>query len=466
MTVAGRSVFQLLIPAGLSLQLSACAIKDPPSQQLIVNEALPPGTSVPSRWVARNANRAAVTQGWVTTFHDPILSALVAEANANNPDLAATAARVDAAREALVIAGAPLFPAISLDATGKRTRDLDAGETLKHRGGRLNILWEVDVWGRIRSSQAASVAGYEAAAEDEEFARLSLAALVARSWYVNSELIQRIALARQEIRIYSELLKLVREKRKAGQVDLIDVYQAEASVNAAQAGLVQAQEKSSTAIRSLEILLGRYPGHELKARNSYVTPPPTVPAGLPASLLSRRPDVLASERLVAAAFYNVQVAKLSLLPAISLTGAGGRLVDPGLSLLGFTPDYLQLGANLLQPIFQGGALQAQIKVASAEQRVAVASYGQSILLAFKEVETSLANEEYLRRRLDYLNAELNDRTQTVRIAYEKYRAGNIDLQSFLQFQEKQVAVQEEVIVAQGAILTNRIDLHLALGGSF
>jgi len=464
--LARYRTLQLVMAACLLVQLGGCAIEDPPGQRAVLDQALPPTTTIPRNWSAKTANPAAVDQGWVSTFNDPTLTSLVHEANANNLNLQATAARVDAAREALVIVGAPLFPAVSLDVSGKETHDIGANETFKHHGGKLNVSWELDVWGRVRSGQAASTAGYEAAAEDEAFARLSVAALVARSWYVNSEWLQRIELAKQEIFIYSSLLKIVREKRKAGQVDLIDVYQAEASVKAAQVGLVGAQEKSSTAIRSLEILLGRYPSQELKAKARYAKAPPEVPAGLPASLLSRRPDVLASERLVVAAFYNVQVAKLSMLPAISLTGRAGRLVDPGLSLLGLSPDFYQLGANLLQPIFEGGALQAQVKVASAEQRAAVASYGQAVLLAFKEVETALANEDFFRRRLRYLDAELKDRIETVRIATEKYRAGNIDLQSLLQFQEKRLAVQEEVITAQGAILTNRIDLYLALGGSF
>lgn len=448
------------------LQLGGCAVEEPPDRAAVLAEALPPKARVPTDWSSQEANTAAVSQDWVASFKDPILTSLVAEAMANNPDLKVAAARVDAASEALVIAGAPLYPSVSLGAGADRTWNGDEGDSASRTGGDLAVVWELDIWGRVRSERAASRAEFQAAAEADAFARLSLAALVARSWYVNSELLQLIELGRKEVALYSNLLDLVREQEAAGRVGLLDVYQSQASLAGAEAALVKAEERSSESIRSLEILLGRYPGNELEARNRFVAPPPQPPAGLPASLLSRRPDVLAAERQVEAAFYDVKVAELSLLPSFDLTASAGRLVDLSLGLLGLTPNFLQIGANLLQPVFEGGALRAEIQAASAEQRAAVAAYGQAAIVAFKEVETTLANESYFRSRLQYLQDELESWTATVTLATARYDAGNFDLQNLLQFQERQILAEAEVIQAEAGILTNRVDLFLALGGDF
>jgi multidrug efflux system outer membrane protein len=204
----------------------------------------------------------------------------------------------------------------------------------------------------------------------------------------------------------------------------------------------------------------------LKVSESFVPIPPPVEAGLPASLTERRPDLVAAERQVLAAFRNLEASKLALLPDIALTVEGGRVSDRLLDLLLLNPILFRSALQVFVPVYQGGALRAKIKIATAQQGQALAAYGSAALNAFREVEIALTNEVLLAEYLKYEEDAVHDRTEAVRIATLKYKAGATDLLSVLQLQTDQIATEVELIKARNAQLANRINLHLALGGSF
>jgi outer membrane protein TolC len=249
-------------------------------------------------------------------------------------------------------------------------------------------------------------------------------------------------------------------------VDDLDVAEAGSALNGAQAQRRVAQGQYIEARRALEVLAGRYPAAEVDVATVFAALPPPVPAGLPSELLQRRPDLLAIEQRVLAAFRLQEAAKLSLLPSIVLTAEGGRLSDQLLSTLRLNPWIAHVGVGVSGPVYQGGALIARIKAATAEQELILARYGSAVLRAFFEVETALTNELLLGQRLEYEQRARDDRIQTVRIATLRYKAGAIDLLSVLQLQAAQISSQASVIRLRAARLSNRINLHLALGGSF
>jgi outer membrane protein TolC len=183
-------------------------------------------------------------------------------------------------------------------------------------------------------------------------------------------------------------------------------------------------------------------------------------------LLDRRPDVLAAHDRVIAAFYDVEVAKLARLPAISLSAAAGRLFDPSLAIIGANPDFLRLGIALLQPIFQGGALQAQVFKMTSVQAEATAAYGQTVLNAFAEVETKMANESLLSQRLAESRAAYKNATEAVSVGIDNYKAGTIDMVGVVNLTEFAVGRRIDVIQSQAALLSNRVALYLALGESY
>ena len=183
-------------------------------------------------------------------------------------------------------------------------------------------------------------------------------------------------------------------------------------------------------------------------------------------MTERRPDLVAAERNVLAAFRTLEASKLALRPDITLTAEGGRVSDRLLDVLLLNPILFRSALQVFVPIYQGGALRAGIKIATAQQAQALAAYGSAALNAFREVEIALTNEALLAEYLKYEQDAVRDRAEAVRIATVKYKAGATDLLSVLQLQTDQIATQIELIKARNAQLDNRINLHLALGGSF
>jgi NodT family efflux transporter outer membrane factor (OMF) lipoprotein len=453
------------------LLFAACDTPVPPSNEAILEDALPVGTLVPAAWSTSGAPSSAVNGDWVSTFRDQNLTSLVNEALNNNRDLVAAVARVEAAAQLVVISGAALQPQIGLEASGQSSRLSDDGlfagdRTNQLRGAAVAASWEIDLWGRLRSDQAATAALANSIADEAGYLQQSIATTVARSWIANIEIAQLAAVSREATSFYENLLNLTNDKAAAGQVSDFDVVQARSRVTAARASTNQIQSAQNEAIGTLEVLLGRYPALTLRPASSFPRMPGSLPAsGLPLSLLDRRLDVVAAQNRVKAAFFDVQVAELTRLPGISLNAAGGMLLDPSLALLGTSPDYLRIGVNLLQPIFAGGAIDANVARMTSRQAAAVAEYGQTVLQSFMEVETALANERAFRAELANWQASLRDATEALALANDRYIEGTIDMTGLLFVQQFQLERQVNVIQAQSALLNNRVLLYMALGES-
>ncbi len=452
---------------------SGCALSRPPAQEEVVQEALPEGTRIPSQW-STETNAALVADDWLRLFNDPALEALVAEAIGNNPDLRQAAALVEMARQTVTVVGSQLYPQIGapIGVAGTVADTYASGshsEEESFYGSNFEyvaVFWEIDLWGRLRAQREASAAKYQATALDYAFARQSLAATVAKSWYLAIETGQLLALAEESVRIYTELLDLVQVRQSAGKVTDLDVAEASANLNTASSALHAAQGQYSEARRNLERLLGRYPAGELAVARSFVPVPPPVRAGLPATLLERRPDLVAAEKQVLAAFRQQEAAKLDLLPNVAFTLDAGRLSDGLTSLLRINPWLLHGTIGMDIPIYTGGALRAQVEIATAQQSRVISRYGGTLLRAFYEVEVALTNEAILVPQLQEEVKAYNDYREAVRLARIRYLAGAGDMLNVLLLQEKALASQSQVIQLRNARLANRINLHLALGGGF
>ena len=453
--------------AAVGVNFCGCALHRPPPHPTIVDQALPKATPLPPAWSA-TPNAENVENGWVKSFNDHGLETVVSEAIANNLDLRQSAAQVEAARQSVIVVGSKLKPQVNAPLAAATTRSTDHDVTQQKQSSSVlvGVSWELDVWGRLRSQRAAAQENYEAIALDYAFARQSLAATTAKSWYLAIETRQLLKLAAESVDLYTKLLELVKVRRAAGKVADLDVAEAGYQLDEAQTQLVVAQGLYSESRRTLEVLVGRYPAAELQVAEAFVPMPPPITPGLPSSLLERRPDIVAAEHQVLAAFRTQEAARLARLPSFSLNLEGGRLSDPLLSVLGLNPWMIHSMVGMLVPIYQGGALQAQIKIATAEQEQSIAHFGGVALRAFNEVEVSLTNEQLLAERLPFTENSVLDHTEAVRVANLRYKAGTMDLLSVLQLQEGQIQSQVDLIKLHNTQLANRINLHLALGGSF
>ena len=450
--------------AACIVALTGCSLSTPPAHDEVVTRALPESTAIPPAWQA-DPGTADVAGNWLKSLHDPVLDGLVREALANNPDLRQAAQRVTIANQSVIVAGAPLLPQVGVVAGARSTRD-DNGDTANTTDIYAGVAWELDVWGRLRAQRAASAAQAAATKLDYAWARQSLAATVAKAWYLTTGTWQSLALAEQSVDVFDKLLKLVTVRRTAGKTTDLDVADARANLATAQAAVETARQHYGEARRALELLLGRYPGAEIEAAQVYPPLGPPVGAGIPSTLLDRRPDIKAAEREVLAAFRLQEAAQLALLPDFSISLVGGRLDDQLLSAQGLSPwlGSAAIGASL--PVYAGGALRAQIQITTARQVQAAARYGAVTLGAFREVENALANEQLLARRLTLVESALRARSEAVRIATIQYRAGSRDLLWVSSLQSDEIATRQSVIRLRALQRINRIQLYLALGGSF
>ena len=441
----------------------ACAVKKPPPPADQLAGILPATTVVPPEWRATQGPDGAVVIDWLQTFQDAQLETLVEEGLAHNLDLKAAVARVDGAAALATAARSLLYP--QLTATGL-AGVVDRDGVRDRSGLVLGVTWELDVWGRVRAAGASADAARDAFAADSLAARQSIAALVATLWYqtITTERLRLTAVAAATL--YSELVDLVRTKNEVGQVGAQDLALAGADLDRAR----RRERTFATSLqqiqRSLEVLIGRYPAAELALAANLPAVPAAVPDGLPSELLERRPDLVAAERRVASAFHAVQSAKAARLPRFTLTGGGGQSSSELIRLIGAGTGFWRAGIELFAPIFLGGALQAQVRNATADQEEALALFGQAALRAFSEVETSLASEQLLADQEKYLASVLAQDTEALRLGRIRYQAGATDLLHVLQMQARVLDSQLGLETLHNDRLANRIALHLALGGGF
>jgi len=441
---------------------SACALKKPPDAAAIQEDALP-SVKVPDKWVAPGSAAGTVADNWLVTFHDDQLNATVAEAIVNNADLRVAATRVEQAILYARLAGATLYPSVDLFARGGGKM---SGDNSGLQGAALSLTWELDLWGRVRYARAAATADAGAAQADFEFARQSIAATVARSWFLATEAGLQLEVARQTVIRGEDLVRLAQTRSKVGVGNDEEIEIALANVGMYRDGVRQLELAREQALRALEILIGHYPAAAAQVSARFPVQPDPVPAGLPSELLERRPDVIAAERRVAAAFNRIGEAKAARLPTIALTtGLSGVSSDLFVLKERNNPVW-NLGASLLMPIYRGGALKTQVDIRTAEQKQAVAAYAAVGLRAFGEVENALAAEFAARDRERILIETQAHNQRALDVVQTQFKVGSTDLRFVNERQLALISTNAAVIRVQAEQRVQRVNLHLALGGSF
>lgn len=449
-----------LVAVALAMAMAGCALSPPPTAEEIQKDALA-HTLVPPAFRAGGV-AAPVADRWLASFEDPALTALVIEALAFNADLRASAARVEQAAGYVKVAGASLLPSVAVFGTGGDKSGGGGGL----QGVFLNAKLELDVWGRVRYETAAAQEQSAAVAADYAYARQSLAATVAKAWFVAIEAGLQRGIALNAVRSSEALQGVAQERLRIGNGNEQAVAQSRATVGTYRDTLRQIEQAREQALRALELLLGRYPAAEIAVADRLSPMPPPVPVGMPSQLLERRPDMVAAERRVAAAFDRVGEARAAQLPRISLTAGGSSVSSSLLELKDTSNPIWSVGGNLLAPIYQGGALRAQVEIRSAEQKQAVADYARTGQRAFGEVENALAADIALRERDDILAATIRDSERALELAQIQYRVGVIDLRGVEQNQLSLYVARMSRLRVQTERLAQRVNLYLALGGGF
>jgi len=445
-----------------TLALTACALRDLPPREEIAKQAAP-NLTPPAQWVAPGGSAGTVTGNWLAEWNDPSLDALVTEALAYNTDLRTAAARVDLAAAYVRAASSPIWPQVNLLARGGGKM---GGDSTGLQGVGLFASWELDLWGRVRAEKAGAEMQYESARLDAEYARQSVAALVAKAWVIAIEARLEKARTDEMLKAAEQLASLARDRLRVGIGDEYEVALAQANVESFRDTARSLELAYANALRALETLIGRYPAAAVAVATMLPHWPGDVPVGLPSELLERRPDFVAAERRVAAAFYRTEEAKAARLPRFSLVASLTTLSSEMFVLKSRDNPVFSAGANLLQPIFLGGYLQSQVDARTAEQQAAVADYGKVTVKAFGEVEGALSAGFAAAEREEILNRSVRDNTRALELANVRYRVGSGDLRGVQQQQLALYSAQVALLRVQSDRLVQRVNLHLALGGSF
>jgi len=459
----------------LSLGLGACALTDKERQS--------PGiaSNMPAAYAEPSPSGAAVTApDWWRSFNSDELSALIAAALRANPDLAIATERILQAEVQVRIAGASLLPELGFGAgTSRRKTHPDGGSWSTSDGSNaaFSASYEIDLWGRNAAGVRAAASSLRATRYDFETVRLTLVTSVASTYFQVLSLRGRLATARENLVIAERVFAVVNARVRNGAASALDLARQQAAVLSQRASIPPLELQERQTLFALALLLGRPPegfnaGTGTASTNAAVAANltdlavPRVAPGLPAELLTRRPDLTSAEAQLAAANANVTVARAALLPSIQLTGSAGLASNVLLNFMSAPAAALALGASLAQTIFDGGRLRGQVDVAASRERELIESYRKSILAALADVESALASSSRTADQELLQQQVLEQARFALRLAEIRYREGVDDLLTLLDAQRTLFQAQDQLAQTRLSRLQASIGLFKALGGGW
>jgi outer membrane protein, multidrug efflux system len=413
-------------------------------------------------------------QPWWTVFRDATLAELIKTSLANNYDLAASVTRVEQAREIAAQARSQYFPAIGYlslltyghnQFTGSPASNLPGAQGFLL--GIVNAAWDADLWGRIRRTNEAARAELFASEDVRRGVMLTLTSDVSQAYFELLGLRYELEIAQEATQSYTATLKLFNKRLQEGVGNMLQTSRAAADMETAAAAVPELERVIALKENQISVLLGKNPG-PIRTKITLLdeTVPPEVPAGLPSSLLERRPDVLAAAQRVRSANAQIGVAQAAFFPSIGITTFFGKLSTPLADLTSSNTNAWSLGASVSGPIYQGGALKAQKRQAIAYWQQTRVEYLNTALNAFREVsDTLVSREKYEATRVEQVLA-VQSNQDAVRLAQMRYLDG---LSSYFEVLEAQQRLFPARLALAQTEINRRlviVQLYRALGGGW
>ena len=450
---------KISLTLALSVLLSACSLTTPVPQT---------GVQAPAQWNQNPDTLIWPQARWWDNYQAPQLAELMAKARTGNLDLASAATRLLRADAQLRQSGASLLPQLDGGVSGRRSGTQgQSGSVGNSFGATLNASYEVDFWGRNRAAVSAAQASLNASRYDLEAVAITTDASVANTWFNLVANQARLQLAEDNLSAAERVLAIVEARYRYGADDSLALSQQRALVAQLRANLPALQQQTLQSRNTLAVLLGQGPDFQLNnlpSLEQISVPEPG--AGLPSELLTRRPDIRASEQRLLVANANLTVARAALYPSIQLTGSYGAQSSSLSDLISNPVNPWSLVAGLTQPIFNGGRLRAQVDINSADQQDALISYQQVILNALVDADTALGALQQTRRQFQLQEAATAEAERAFVLAQARYKAGAIDLQNLLDTQRSYFQSQDSLVQQRAAWLQATVDLYRALGGGW
>jgi NodT family efflux transporter outer membrane factor (OMF) lipoprotein len=412
---------------------------------------------------------AGVDPEWWKGFASVELNRLVELAFQDNHDLLIFAERVRQAEIALQITGASRLPNLGSSASSSTSRSTPDGESTTRRESSslgLSASYEFDLWGRIAANVAAGEASLQATRFDYAASRISLAGSVTSVYFESLATGERLRIAEENLASAERILSIVEARHRYGVVTSLDVSQQRTTVLSQQAALIPLEVQARQLRSALALLLGRNPQDADFAEERLAgLRIPAIAPWMPASLLTRRPDIASAEATLAAADANVAAARAALLPSVSLSLSGSLASDVLLDLAHPTRS-VSVALSLAQNLFDGGRLRLQTESARSQRAVQIITYAQTVRNALKEVDDGLGNAGKTERQETAQQAVLDQAQRSLHLAELRYREGAGELLSVLEAQRTVYSARDQLVTLRLSRLQAAIELYKALGGGW
>ena len=465
--VAGLTGFWLLTCA-------SCAVTEAPESKL--GDVIDMADAAGGHWTATNEGRSGVDRAWVKRFQDSKLEELVNEALVRNADMRVAAENVKQAKQTARLAGASSRVMANAGLSADRQRinfiglPFGGSQTSSTHALNLNVDWEPDVWGRVGAGVSAAVADMQAVESETRAAQASLIASLCRAWFNLCEANEQLELAEEAHGIRVKTLEAVRDRFELALQDegggASELRLAETDVATALAHKAQRRGEVEAAQRQVELLVGRYPSADVAGHLKLPAVPKRPPAGLPSELLMRRPDILAAERRYAATTARITEARRAVFPVFNLTGSAGTSTESLSQILKSNFGVWSIGSSLTQSILTGGRVKGEIQRRSSIERQALAQLQSTVLGAFGEVESALAADKWLAKRIIETRKAQKLAEDAAEASEEDFSLGHVNLVTVLTAKNRKIDIASQAVLLRRLQLENRVSLHLGLGGEF
>lgn len=411
---------------------------------------------------------------WWQVFRDDRLQNLIQQALANNHDLRIAVSRVEQARQLALQVRSQYFPQVNYDGgigTGKNALfgaiAPNSGQTQDSAFIDLSVFWEVDLWGRIRRLNEAARAQFLATEEARRGVTISLVSSVAQAYFELLELDLQLEIAKRNTESFADTLRIFSLRREQGVASKLETASAEALLTSTAANIPELERQIVLKENQINVLLGRNPAPVERTTGLLdETLPVEVPAGLPSTLLERRPDIRQAEENLRAATAQVGVAVANFFPRIGLTSLFGKASPELADFTSGTTNLWAVAGNLTGPVFQGGALVAQYRQAKAVWEEARLRYEQTVLNALQEVSNALISRQKYQEVQAQQARSVKAYEEAVQVSLQRYIAGKASYYEVLQNQQN--LFPAETVLAQTELnrLLAVVQLYKALGGGW
>lgn len=470
-----RSSAMLLLAAALS----ACAVgpnyKRPDATVPTAFKEAPEG------WKVAQPSDRQDRGDWWTIYNDPQLNDLETRLNASNQNIAQFAAAYRQARALVSEAQASYFPTLGVSATGSRSKTGSGGRSSGNANSQfgtggsninnafdlsLDASWEPDLWGSVSRTVNEQKASQQSAAADLANERLSLQATLAQTYYQLRSLDAQQKLLDDTVVAYQHTLQLTQNEYAQGTVARSDVIQAQTQLQSAQASAIDNGIARAQYEHAIAVLIGVPPSMFSIAVAPLDATPPALPPSMPSSILERRPDVASAERKAAAANEQIGVEIAAFFPTLTLSASGGFQSSVLSQLLTAPARFWTVGPQIAATLFDGGLRSARTEAARAAYDASVATYRQTVLGAFQDVEDNLASLRILEREIGVQQQAVASAEQALTIVNNQYKSGTVAFISVLTAQTTAFTAEQKLASIQGQRMVSSVGLVKALGGGW